>query len=134
MDVAETAFAALGNVCGLAVAGQVGDDLAGLQVADGGAHRHAQRDVFGRRAVAVRATALFAVTGAVDALEAVFDQGVDIAVRNGMDAAAVAAVAAVRPAARDEFLAPERGDAVPALAGMDLKSDFVDEFQISRDR
>ena len=41
------------------------------------------------------------------------------------DAAAVAAVAAVRPAARYEFFTPERYAAVPALTGLDADHSFI---------
>ena len=64
----------------------------------------------------------------MDAREAVVDQRVDVAVGNRVDAAAAAAVAAVGPAARDELLAPKRGDAVAAFAGVDFDDGFVDEF------
>jgi hypothetical protein len=66
--------------------------------------------------------------GAVDAREAVVDQRVDVAVGHRPDAAAAAAVAARRAAARHELLAPERGAAVAALAGVHLDLRFVDEF------
>jgi hypothetical protein len=45
----------------------------------------------------------------------------------------VAAIAAVRPAPGHEFLAPEVGDAIAALAGVDLDPGFVDEFHGSTD-
>ena len=44
-----------------------------------------------------------------------------------VDRPAVAAVAAVRPAARDELLAAEAQAAAPAMAGRDVDFDFVDE-------
>jgi hypothetical protein len=47
-----------------------------------------------------------------------------------MDAATAAAVATVRPAARNELLAPERGDAIPALAGVEFDGRFVYEFHL----
>jgi hypothetical protein len=47
-----------------------------------------------------------------------------------INAAAVTAVTAVRPAFLDVFLAPEAGDAIAALAGENLDSGFVDEFHL----
>ena len=47
------------------------------------------------------------------------------------DGAAVAAVAAVGPAARDELLAPEAETAAAAVAGRDVDVDFVDEHRFS---
>lgn len=47
------------------------------------------------------------------------------------DAAAVAAVAAVRPAAGYEFFTPERHAAVPALAGLDADYSFIHKTHMS---
>src|SRR5437667_295294 len=66
--------------------------------------------------------------GAVDAREAVIDERVDVAVGARPDAAAAAAVAAVRAAIADVFLAAEGRGAVAALAGVHLDLRFVDEF------
>jgi hypothetical protein len=46
---------------------------------------------------------------------------------NEHDVAALAAVAAVRPALRDELLAAKRQTAVPATAGLDVKLGAVAE-------
>src|SRR5258706_5986742 len=126
MQVAKPALAALGQDGALAVRREVGEQRAVLL--DEGAHRHAQHYVLAAAPVLVGAAADVAVLSAVDAREAVVDQGVDIAVRDRPDAAATAAVAARRPAARHELFAPERGAAVAALAGVDLDPCFVDEF------
>ena len=64
-------------------------------------------DVVAALAVAVRAAAVFAVARLVLLRVAVVDQRVDVAVRDRIDAAAPAAVAAVRSAERDELLAAE---------------------------
>jgi len=64
----------------------------------------------------------------VDALEAVVDQRVDVAVGARPDAAAAAAVAAVRPAVADVLLAAKCRRAVASLAGVDLDFRLVDEF------
>jgi hypothetical protein len=68
------------------------------------------------------------VLGAVDASKAVVDQRVDVAVGVRPYAAATPAVAAVRSAVADVFLAAERGGAVAALAGVDLDLRLVNEF------
>jgi hypothetical protein len=56
------------------------------------------------------------------------DQGVEVLVGLQPDAAAVAAVAAVRAAQRDELLAAETDAAIAAVAGGDGDFNFVDEF------
>jgi hypothetical protein len=43
------------------------------------------------------------------------------------DIAAVSAVAAVRPSARDEFFAPKTACAVAAASGFDMDTDFIDK-------
>jgi hypothetical protein len=61
VDVAPAAFAALGQQFQLAVFGQVGQDFAGRVVDDQGADRHAQVHVIRAAAIAIGATAGFAV-------------------------------------------------------------------------
>ena len=102
--------------------------VAGVGVGDHGADRHAQHDVVGAVAVLVGAAAVLAALRAMDAREAVVDQRVDVAIGDGEDAAAAAAVAAVGSAARHVLLAPERRGAVAAVAGDHLDVRFVDEF------
>src|SRR5205814_3386710 len=106
------------------------DGLAGLGILDDGAHRHAQLDILAGPAVAVGAHAFDAVLGAMDAGEPVVDERVDVAVGARPDAAALAAVAAVRPAARYRALAAKRSRAVTAFAGVDLDPGFIDEFHL----
>ncbi|KCV19716.1 integrase core domain protein [Bordetella pertussis B200] len=128
MDVAHAAGAARGQRDLLVVPVQVEQHLAGIGVVHHGAHRHAQGDVGGRCPVLVRAAAVLAVLGAMQAGVAEVDQGVDIAVGHGIDAAAAPAVAAVRAALGDEFFAPKAGHAIAALAGDDFNGGFVYEF------
>src|SRR6185369_10874184 len=89
--------------------------------------RHAQNDVVRAAAVLVSAVTVLAVLRAMDARVAVFDEGIDVAIRDRDDAAAAAAVAAVGPAARNVLLAAEGRRAVAAVAGDDVDVDFVDE-------
>ena len=90
--------------------------------------RHPQGQIVATLAIAVGAAAVLAVLRAEHPGKAVLDQRVDVAVGQRPDAAALAAVAAIRAAHRDELLAPERGGAVAALAGDHVDSGFVDEF------
>ena len=56
------------------------------------------------------------------------DQRVEVLVGDQPDAAAVAAIATVRAAERNEFLATEAHAAVAAVAGLYVDLGFVDEF------
>ena len=76
----------------------------------------------------------FHEVGAVDALEAIIDQRVDVAVRQRVDASAATAITAVGAAARHELLTAKAGDTIAALAGVDLDHGFVDEFHGSCDK
>src|SRR5690606_9002930 len=73
------------------------------------------------------AHAVLAALGLELALVAEVDQGVEVLVGQQPDVAALAAVAAVRPAQRDELLAPEAHAAVAAVAGSDGDFSFVDQ-------
>ncbi len=86
------------------------------------------------RAVLVRAAAVLAAIGAMDARVAIVDQRVDVAVGHGPDAAAASAVAAVGSAARHVFFAPKRRRAVAAVAADDLDERFVEEFHLGFSR
>ena len=128
VGVAEAALAALGDQHFLVVFGKVGEHFAGVQVGDDGTDRHAQHDVFAAGTVAVGAAAVLAALAEELAGIAVIDQRIDVAVGDDVDAATLAAVAAVRAAHRDVFFAAEGGDAVTAVAGFDVDFGFVDEF------
>ena len=78
--------------------------------------------------MAVLAHAAAAVLGGEVLLVAIVDQGVETVDRLHNHVAAVAAIAAVRAAIFDEFLAPERHAAVAAVAGADIDLGFVEEF------
>ena len=55
-------------------------------------------------------------------------RGVQVFHRLEDDVAAFAAIAAIRAAERDEFLAPEGGDAVAAIAGFEIDFRLVEKF------
>ena len=60
-------------------------------------------------------------------MEAEVDERVDVGAAHDVDRAAVTAVPAARPTARDELFAAERQTAATAVAGFDVNVDFVDE-------
>ena len=128
MDVAQAAFAAFRHADALAVIGQIGNDFVRVCITDERAHGHVQFDVVRACAVAVGAVPFFAVFGLVFFNETVFHQRVHVFVRHGKHAAAASAVAAVRPAARYEFFAPEAGCAVAAASAGHFNFGFVYEF------
>ncbi len=98
------------------VTGHVLDDLAALGLLDDGAARHFDHKVRRGFARAVFCGAVGPVLG--DVLFAVFevDQGVEMVVHDEHHVAAVAAVAAVRPAGRHILLAVKRDGSVAAVS------------------
>ena len=93
--VAHAALAAGGQHDLLLVAVQVEQDFTGVGVMDDGADGHAQRDVRGGGAVLVRATAVCAVLGAVQARVAEVDQRVDCLLYTSPEDSAPARIAAL---------------------------------------
>src|SRR5690606_29578485 len=71
--------------------------------------------------------AVAAALGGVLGIEPEMYEGVAVRIRDEVNRAAVAAVAAVRPSARDELLAAEAHAAAAAGAGLDLDVGFVNE-------
>ena len=128
MDIAQPALAALRHQHALTMAGEVADHLIGVDVGDHGAHRHADRGVLAALAVHLAAHAVFAALRLEAALMAKVDQRIEALISDQPDRTAVAAVAAVGAAERNELLAAEADAAVAAIAGMDLDVGFVDEF------
>src|SRR5690606_29847976 len=117
VQVAEAAIATLGQQALFAVLEQLHHHFAGFEVADDGAHRHAQDDVVAGRAELVGATALLAVARLVVAGIAVVDQGVDVAVSDHVHMPASSAVAAVGAAEGDELFATEADASAATVAG-----------------
>src|SRR3546814_6962471 len=93
-----------------------------------GADRDDDGGVLAALAVALLAHAVLAALRAEPLLVAEVDQGVEVLRRLQPHAAAVAAIAAIGPAERDELLAPETDAAVAAVSGSDGDFGFVDQF------
>src|SRR5690606_6365918 len=86
------------------------------------------RDIFRRLAGTLAALAGFAGACAEDAVIAVIDQRVDVAVGLEPDRASAAAVATIRAAVLNVFFPTKTQAAVTALAGVDLNDCFINEF------
>src|SRR5690606_34333306 len=128
VHVAQAALPAARHQQAVAVADQVADHFVGVHVDDLRAHRHQDDHVLAALAVALLAHAVLAALGPEQLPVAEVHQGVEVAGGLEPDVAALAAVAAVRPAQRDELLAPEAHAAVAAVAGDDRDFSFVYEF------
>src|SRR5690242_7829796 len=100
IDVAEPSFASPRKQCGLLVLGKISDCFSCLGVRDYGAGGHSQQHILGTFPVALRTAPALAIPSAMNAREAILDEGIDVSVGDRIDAAAAAAVAAVRSAAR----------------------------------
>src|SRR6185295_16599313 len=131
--IAATAVPALRDEQALTVARKVAQRFAGIEVADLRALRHLDQEVGARRAGHILPRAAAASLGAESTPHAEVGKRVHAFARYEIDAAAVAAVAAVRAAARDELLAAEAHAAVAAGASLHTDVRFVDKFH-GRDR
>ena len=112
---------------GLLRLGQVGDQRLAVLGEDLGAERQGELDVGAVRARALLAHAVGAAARPEVLPVAVVDQGVELGSDPRDDMAAAAAVAAVRPAARDVLLAPEADAAVAAVAGAHVDLGLIEE-------
>ena len=127
MRVAEAARAAAGEDHGLLRPRQVGDQGLAVLGEDLGAERQRELDVGAVRARAVLAHAVGAAGRPEMLAVAVVDQGIELGVDPRDDMAAAAAIAAVRPAARDVLLPPETDAAVAAVAGAHVDLGLIEE-------
>jgi hypothetical protein len=102
----------------------------GRLLVDHRADGHLQLDVAAAASGPPGPFAIGAAAGLEDFLETVVEEGVVIGGRDHVDRAAMAAVAAIGAATRDEFLAAEAQGAGPAVTRGDVDVYFVDK-QIS---
>lgn len=128
VQVTQTTGAALGQRDFFAMALHVKQLLASFRVKNHGAYGHAQDDVLATCAVLVGPTAIFAVASAVQAGVAVVDQGVDVTVGLGINAATASAVAAIGATFFNKFFSAETGSAVSTFACDHFNGRFVYEF------
>ena len=91
------------------------------------ADRHLELEIGGVGARAVRSFAVRAAFRVKFAIEAIGNERVQMRAGDGVYRPAVAAVAAIRAAARHELLAAEAHAPAPARAGFYEDVDFVDE-------
>src|SRR5512134_2082926 len=101
--------------------------MAMIGVGDYRARRNANHQVLGAATVTIRATSVFAATGSPSFAMCQGCQAVDSRLGHHDDAAAVASVAAVGPAARHVLLTAEAHATVPAAAGLDFDGDAINE-------
>ena len=128
MDVAEAAVAAPGDHHALADLGQIGDERFAVLLEDLGSGRNLQHRIGAAPAGAVLAHAVNAGLGLEMLLVAIVDQRVQPIDAFGHDVAAAPAVAAVRSAELDEFLAAERNAAGAAVARADINFGLIKKF------
>ncbi len=131
MGVAEAAIAAAGNQHALAGLVEVGDQRRVVLVADLGADRQLEHHVGALGTGHVATVAGRAGGGLEVLLVAVIDKGVEVLYRLDPDVAALAAVAAVRPAELDKFLAAEMDAAIAAVAGAHIDLGLVEKLHRS---
>src|SRR5262245_37152247 len=128
MRIAEAAIAALGDRGTLTHFGEICDERLAVFFVDLGTDRHFENDILAIGTGAVLAHAIAATLRLEMLLVAVINQRIEAI--DGLDhrVAALAAIAAVRAAELDEFLAPERHAAVAARAGRYVDLGFIEEF------
>ena len=126
--IAQATTTTLGDFPALTDSGQISDQLARVDVVNDGPARDLDDDVVAGTTGLVAARAWLAVPGPELAGNAKVRQRVQGVVCLEVDAAAVAAVAAVGAASLDVFLTSETEAAVATVAGLDADRGFVDEF------
>ena len=132
--VAETAITALGDQNALADLGEVADQRFAVFLVELRPNRYLHDRVGTTSPVAVAAHAVHARLGAHVGLIAEVDERVQPFDGLRPNIAAFAAIAAVRPAELNVFLAVERHGPAPACAGADIDLGLVEKFHGNEDR
>jgi len=128
MGVAETAIAALEQHDALAGLREIADQRFAVFLVNFRAYGHTQHSVVAIGARHFSAHAVLAAPGRQMLLVSVVDQRVEIVDRFRPHIAAAPAIAAIRAAIFDEFLAAERRAAVSARAARDIDLGDIEEF------
>src|SRR6266511_315638 len=132
--IAATAAGAPGDQELLAGPNEITQQFARVAVGDHGAKRHLENRVGSALAVLVGALAVLAALGGVMALVVKVQEGRDGRIGLEDDAAAVAAVAAVRTASGNELLATEAHASGSPVSTLDEDVDLVNEHGEDRKR
>ena len=127
MLVAQPAPPALRDEHPLALGREVRKDFVRVFVADDGADRQLDEDVFARETRAVRAHSVLAAARAPFALELEMVERVQTPGPDDVDRPAASAVAAGGSAFRDVLLTPEGDASIAAVAGFDADRRLIDE-------
>ncbi len=125
--VAASAAASASNHNRLVGEAEVMHQLAGCIVVEQCANRHFEGKVLTRRAGHVRSQAVASALRLVLGVEAEVNQRVVGERGRHQHVAAVASVAAGRPAPGDEFFTPEGHTAIAAVSGMNANFGFIDK-------
>src|ERR1051326_849404 len=128
--IAPSAAATPGDEDSLAVVHQLRDQLAAVLVANHGADRKLDGDVFAMRARAVRAHAVLSASRFPLALKLEVIKRIESLRRLHVDRSAVAAVTAGRAALRYELFSAERDASVAAVAGLHSDACVIDEHRL----
>src|SRR5690349_1535902 len=128
MRVALAPSAAARNNYALTSSLQITHQLTRCGVTDNGSDRDIDDAVVTAVPVTVAAHAMLPAAGFVELLVTQIEQCRELRIGNRDDITAVAAVAAARAAARNEFLTTKTDAAAAAVPGDDADLDFVNEF------
>ena len=96
-------------------------------IPDDGSWRHYQNRIFAAFSGLVRAHSIGAALGAEESLVVDVEQGVDVPLHPQQHITAAAAIATVRSAPRNEFLAPEGNTAPASVTRLNRDSNLVNK-------
>jgi hypothetical protein len=129
MRIATPAASALRNEKAFFGFREVMQNFAGAVVMNHGSDGDFDLEVLAVAASLVAALAVLSAVRPKEMIEAEFEKRVFLWIGNQEDAAAVAAIAAARPAPGHKLLAPERDTAMTAVAGLHRDFGFVNEHE-----
>src|SRR5262245_39181008 len=129
MRIAMSAMASLGDQHALARLGEIVQHFARLIILNDRAERHSHFKIFTVLAMTVAALAMPAAPSLEDVIETKLQQGVFVRIRDKIDTAAIAAIAAARSALRHKLLTTERNTSVASIPSSNCDFGFVNEHE-----
>jgi hypothetical protein len=128
VNIPQTALTTLGNQHAFAVVIEVGNKFFSRLIPNQSTDWNAELHVVATFAVAIRTTSVFALLGAKHPGVTEVDQSVEIAISDGVNAAAATTITAIGTTEWNVLLTAKRRRSIASVTGNNFNSCFVKEF------
>jgi hypothetical protein len=128
VNVAPAADTAFSQAEALTMCCEIGNQIAGFKIRNDGSYRHPQFNIDASSAVTVGTPSWLTIFGGMRFGITVVNQGIDVAIGNGIDTTAAPAIATIGSAKLNELFSAHGSAASATVASNYFDSSFVNKF------